>query len=112
MDNSIGAAGATSFAEALTVNTALARINLGDNSIGAAGAAALEAAVTSNPLALVPITAAQRPVFFTGHLRRAHNPSRLTKLPLDMVRRIITRYKVAQGRRKWASGKMSVVEFV
>jgi hypothetical protein len=60
----------------------------------------------------VPITAAQRLAFFSGHLRRTHQQSPLTKLPLDMVRRILTRYKVAQGRRMWAAGTMSVVGFV
>jgi hypothetical protein len=49
-------------------------------------------------------TTAQRLAFFTGHQRRSHKPPPLTKLPLDIVRRILTRYKVAQGRRKWLFG--------
>jgi hypothetical protein len=59
-------------------------------------------------VALVPITAAQRLAFFTGHLRRTHQRSPLTKLPLDMVRRILTQYKVAQGRRMWFDKIMKV----
>jgi hypothetical protein len=109
---SIGASGAAPLAEALGVNTTLTRLDLGNNSIGAAGSAALAEAVTSNPFALMPFTAAGRLAFFSGRLRRrTHQQSPLTKLPLDMVSCILTRYKVAQGRRKWASGKMSVVEF-
>jgi hypothetical protein len=86
----------------------LSRLDLFCNSIGAAGSAALEAAVKANPFALVPITAAQRLAFFSGHLRRPNQRSPLTKLPLDMMRRILTRYRVAQGRRAWGGGAMKV----
>jgi hypothetical protein len=107
--NSIGDAGAVSFAEALRVNAALMDINLWNNPFSAAGAAALEAAVASNPSSLVPVTAAQRMAFFTGHLRRqTHQLSPLSRLPLDLVRRILTRYKVAQGKRVWDGGRMTV----
>jgi Leucine-rich repeat (LRR) protein len=104
--NSIGDAGAASLADAIRANTALRGLNLGDNRISDAGASSLEAAVTSNPFALVPITPAQRLAFFTGHLRRPAQKSPLARLPLDVVRRILTRYTVAQGRREWMGGGM------
>jgi hypothetical protein len=67
---SIGATGAASLAGALGVNTAQTEVDLYSNPIGAAGSAALAEAVTSNPFALMPITAAERLAFFSGHLRR------------------------------------------
>jgi hypothetical protein len=130
--NPIRYPGAASLAEAMRVNTTLTTLDLSHSylaarvpprSRGAIGinislkslivitnpvSAALEAAVASNPLALVPVTATQRMAFFTGHLRRTHQQSPLTRLPYDMVRRILTRYKVAQGRREWAEGRMTV----
>jgi hypothetical protein len=106
--NLIGDAGAASLADAFRINTTLTMLNLGSNSIGDAGSAALTAAVDSNPLVLVPLTEAQRWAFFAGHLRRPSQQSPLTKLPLEVVRRILTRYKVAQGRRERASGKIRV----
>jgi hypothetical protein len=81
---------------------------LGENSIGDAGTAAVKTAIDSNPFAAVRITPAQRMAFLTGHLRRPNQQSLLTRLPLDVIRRILTRYKVAQGRRGWAYKKMTV----
>jgi hypothetical protein len=83
-------------------------LDLSMNTLNAAGTAAFEAAVAANPFALVPFTPAQRMAFFTGHLRRPSQQSPLTRLPLDMVRRILTRYKVAQGRRGWTYGRLMV----
>jgi hypothetical protein len=44
----------------------------------------------------------------TGHLGRPTQESPLTKLPLKVVRRILTRYKVMQGRREWNYWLMKV----
>jgi Ran GTPase-activating protein (RanGAP) involved in mRNA processing and transport len=106
--NPIGNAGAASFALAIGANVTLRRLNLRSVSLTVECSAALVAAVESSQLA-VPISPAQRLAFFTGHLRRPSQQSPLTKLPLDMVRRILTRYKVAQGRRVWVDGEMFVV---
>jgi hypothetical protein len=93
-------------AEALMVNSTLAALDLVGNSFGAAGSAAMEAAVSTNPVTLGPVTPAQRLAFFCGHLRRPSLLSSITKLPLDMVRRILTGYKVARGRRSWNGENM------
>jgi hypothetical protein len=74
--------------------------------LGDAGLAAIVAAIASNPLARVPFTAAQRFAFLSGHLRRASQRSPLKRLPLDIIRRILTRYTVAQGRREWTQWGM------
>jgi hypothetical protein len=106
--NNIDDTGVTSLAEALEVNMTLTELDLDDNETGKKGSAALKKAATVNPCALAPITPAQRMAFFTGHLRRPSQQSPLTRLPLDMVRRILTQYSVAQGRRVWDRFKMSI----
>jgi hypothetical protein len=92
----------------LKVNTALKCLCLSDNPVGDASSAAIKTAIVSNPFAVVPIDSEQRMAFLTGHLRRPNQQSLLTRLPLDVIRRILTRYKVAQGRREWADEKMTV----
>jgi hypothetical protein len=82
------------------------KLDIGYNNITPPGFAAIEGAIASNPLALVPITPTQRLAFFTGHLRRPTQKSPVQRLPFDMVRRILTRYRVAQGKRGWNSGEM------
>jgi hypothetical protein len=94
--------------KALGVNVTLMKLNLRSNPLPAASLAALKAVVTFNPYALDRITPAQRLAFLMGHLRRPNQQSSLMRLPFDMVRRILTRYKVAQGRRTWDGGKMSI----
>jgi hypothetical protein len=89
----------------LKVNTALRCFWLGENPVGDAGSAAIKNAIDSNPFAAVRITPAQRMAFLTGHLRRPDQRSLLTRLPLDVIRRILTRYQVAQGRREWGAGE-------
>jgi hypothetical protein len=71
------------------------------------GSDAIDAAITATPFALDRIHPGQRLAFLTGHLRRAANPSPIARLPLDMVRRILTRYRVVQGRREWNYCRMS-----
>jgi hypothetical protein len=129
-NNNVGSAGAAALAEALEINTALATIHLAGNSIDhtgsarlaaalrvnssltglhlwhnefdAAGAEHIVAAIDANPYALVRLTAAQRWAFLQGHVRRpGQQRSPVAKLPLDMIRRILTRYRVAQGTREW-----------
>jgi hypothetical protein len=106
--NLISDEGAWALAEALEVNTALTELNLEENDIRKVVFNAIENATKANPCALVPLTKRQRMAFFTGHLRRPSQQSPLTRLPLDMVRRILTQYSVAQGRRVWDDDKMRI----
>jgi hypothetical protein len=46
--------------------------------------------------------------FFAGHLS-TQQQTPLAKLPLNIVRRILTQYKVAQGRRTWFGMVLLVV---
>jgi hypothetical protein len=101
-ENGIGTVGAAAIAKALGVNTTLIRLDLRLNRITAAGSAAVAAAIAANRATLVPVTPAQRIAFLTGHLRqRTRQRSPLARLPFDMVRRILTRYWIKQGRREW-----------
>jgi hypothetical protein len=77
--------------------------------LGPAGVAAIKTAVVANPWTLVPVTRAQRWALLTGHLcRPGGQRAPLHKLPLDVIRRIATRYMVAQGRRTWDGGQVHV----
>jgi hypothetical protein len=93
-------------AAALAANPTLTWPTFASNRIPKAGIAAIEAAIASNPLVMVPFTAAQRFAFLSGHLRRASQQSPIKRLPLDVVRRILTRHTVAQGRREWTQWEM------
>jgi Ran GTPase-activating protein (RanGAP) involved in mRNA processing and transport len=48
----------------------------------------------------VPLTAAQRVMFLWAHSSEAAGCPRIRRLPLDIVRRILTLYWVAQGQRR------------
>jgi Ran GTPase-activating protein (RanGAP) involved in mRNA processing and transport len=106
--NEIGDEGAVSLANALCTNTALKELCLlANDDITDDGSDAIGAATTANPIALDRISRHQRFAFLTGHLRRAANPSPIARLPLDMVRRILTRYRVAQRQREWSGRSMT-----
>jgi hypothetical protein len=99
--NAVGDAGAIALAGAIGVNATLTYVALANNRIAGAGTAALETAIAANPRTLGPLTAAQRLAFVTGHLHRPSQRSPVAKLPLDMVRRILTQYMVGLGVRRW-----------
>jgi Ran GTPase-activating protein (RanGAP) involved in mRNA processing and transport len=104
--NSIGTAGASALAEGLRGNSVLHRLTLYSNSnIGRAGEAAIDAAVKANPWVTVRLTPSQRFAFLAGCYC---DFAAAKRLPLDIVRRILTRYPVAQGRRVWDGVDVSV----
>eukprot|EP00161_Ancyromonas_sigmoides_P009116 TRINITY_DN2262_c0_g1_i1.p1 TRINITY_DN2262_c0_g1~~TRINITY_DN2262_c0_g1_i1.p1 ORF type:complete len:192 (-),score=39.89 TRINITY_DN2262_c0_g1_i1:197-694(-) len=102
--NPIRDAGAKEFAEALRVNTSLTTLHLENTTIlrPAQLAAAVAAALVVSPMAKVPLTPGQRMAFLKGVTREA------IRIPLDMARRILTQYKVAQGKREWDESRMAM----
>jgi hypothetical protein len=99
--NSIGDAGAAAFAAALEASPALAAFNFRGNGITGVGTERLGSAIRAHPFCLAPIRPEQRMALVAGHFAQQ---CALARLPLDMVRRIATRYKVAQGRRVLGPG--------
>jgi Ran GTPase-activating protein (RanGAP) involved in mRNA processing and transport len=100
-------------AEALKHNTTLAELRFDNDFVEICAenyriAATFSAAIKVNPTVKLPFTAAQRLAFLKGHLGRSDPKSVVAKLPLDMVRRILTRYKVAQGQREWDGKQVHV----
>jgi hypothetical protein len=93
--NAIGDAGAREIAGALAANDALTAMELSYNDITGTGIKALQDAIVGNRVR-VPLNAEQRAVLALGHSRES---CALARLPLDIVRRIATRYWVAQGQR-------------
>jgi Ran GTPase-activating protein (RanGAP) involved in mRNA processing and transport len=103
--NFIDAHGARYFANALRVNKSLKSLDLTDNPIGPTECdPEFSSAIQENPWARVCFTPPQRFAFLTGHYVEH---SAVKKLPLDIIRRILTCYHIAQGRRAWRSGYMN-----
>jgi hypothetical protein len=111
--NPIRDAGVSALAAAVTHNTTVTTLDIGTDELTPAGDAAMEAAVRANPGACAALTPAQRLAFTGGcacfsPLRSAAAGHPLAKLPRDMVRRILTRYRVRQADRGWQLGQLRI----
>jgi Ran GTPase-activating protein (RanGAP) involved in mRNA processing and transport len=121
--NDAGDDGAAAIAAALKVNESLESLNLGANDISETGLAAIVEAMDENRSLLtfilhdnnfdsadevvgamtrktmvpVPLTPFQRLAFLKGHFRAG---CRISRVPLDIVRRILTCFRVCQGERQ------------
>ena len=101
MENSIGHAGLTDLAEMIKFNCTLRSLFV-DRSVSGSDTEVLDEAVDVNPTLHVHLTPAQRLAFLMGHIRpprEGEMASPVRKLPLDVIRRILLKYTVAQGRR-------------
>ena len=86
---SVGGEGEAAIAEALGVNNTLTTLNFGSY-------AELRAAVAAHRVAMHHLTPEQRLAFLSGQRCATSN---IRRLPLDVIRRILLKYKVAQGVR-------------
>jgi hypothetical protein len=94
----IGDTGAALLADVLRVDTPLVMLSLRLNAIGDLGAGSLaEALVVNTKLACLSLH---------SNVIGAVGAASLARLPLDMVRRILTQYKVPQGKREWDRKRM------
>jgi hypothetical protein len=106
--NSIGAESITALAQTIEKhNDSLLTLHLAGNDIEA-GAGIMAPAIAANPAARVPLRPEQRFAFLTGcNHRTTASRSRKFRLPPDLVQRILTHYRVAQGTRIWKGMTMT-----
>ena len=92
--------GTVALADAIGVNSTLQRLDFEGDPLASIGESALRDAIEANPIVFVPLTPEQRIAFLSGHFQmEGGQRSPVQRLPLDVIKRILLGYKVAQGRR-------------
>jgi hypothetical protein len=107
-NNGVGNDSATHLAAGLRNNCSLTLIDMSPSATSEPARSILRAAIKPGhaEFACVALTAAQRlAVLAGGRLSRqgAGRQPAISRIPPDVVRRILTQYRVAQGRRMWDS---------
>ena len=115
-DNCIGTLGAKEIGESLKLNHFLLNLDISDRGVVSLTATAIKA----NSPVFVHLLPQQRLAFLQGFFlstkqRNSEGGERkplVRKLPLDVIRRILVRYKVAQGRREFNDNWQKMITIV